>query len=252
MLPVEETCPYAHGPGYHLHLKFCEVGDSYGKESSSRGGVVTSSAATATTLAADAADTAAAATFNETSSPHFNRIWGCMQEARCRIMDERKQMVVIRDPREAAVSSFYFLKAGRFIPEETDIDTFVVRNFPTFCKWHMIRLALFARMVPSGKASFFWYDRWQAYPLRWHQEVLRAIGLRGLPDTVAKAACDAALADDFPFFSKGPDSHGQLEVPSREHSYRDDISMETSRIIDSMLRQWLPTEMLEELRHRSD
>ncbi|CAM9729509.1 unnamed protein product [Scytosiphon promiscuus] len=244
-LPVEDTCPYAHGAGYHLHLKFCETEDSHGEGGR---GVTPSAATYTTTLAANAADGGADA---ETSPFQFDRIWGCMEEARCRVVDDRKQMVVLRDPREAAVSSFYFLRAGRFIPENADIDAFVVQTFPTFCKWHGIRLALFTRMMPRENVSFFWYHKWRAHPLKWHQEVLRAVGLGGLPDSVAVDACDAALADDFPFFSKGRDSHGQVVVPSGEHSYRDDIAEETSRTIDSMLREWLPSELLEELRLHS-
>lgn len=252
-LPVEDTCPYAHRAGFHLHLNFCEANER-SKDAKKDRALTTSTATAATAFAANDADIAADAASAETSSLRFDRLWRCMEEARCRVVDDRKQMVVVRDPREVAVSSFHFLRAGRFLPEDADIDAFVVQKFPTFCKWLGVRLALFARMMPEEQASFFWYDDWQTQPLRWHQRVLRVVGLAGLPDSVAEAACDAALADDFPFFSKGRGSRGQLVVaaPSREHSYRDEVAEETLRVMDSTLREWLPYELVEELRRRSD
>lgn len=218
-LPVEETCPYSHNEGFHLHLKFCEevaAGSEEGSEASGN------------------------TPFN------FDKVWSCMKEAQCRVVDDRKQMVVFRDPRAASVSSFYHLKARGYVPEDVDIDSFVIQNFPLFCKSLVIRVTLFARMFPKDKVAFFWYDRWQATPLKWHRQLFHAVGLR-VPESVTAAASQAALADDFPFFSKGRDSHLGPVPPSETHTYRDDLSVETARSIDETMRQWLPLKFIGQL-----
>lgn len=217
-LPVEETCPYSHDVGYHLYLQFCQEADGSeeGSEASGDG------------------------------ASKFERVWRCMEEARCRVVDERKQMVVFRDPRAATVSSFYFLKAGGYVPEDVDIDSFVTKHFPVFCKWLAIRLALFSRMVREDRVAIFWYDRWQTAPLKWHRQFFHAVGLR-VPESVALAASRAALADDFPFFSKGRDEHLGSPPPSGSHTYREDLRVETNRAIDEMMRQWLPPKFIEHL-----
>lgn len=216
-LPVEETCAFSHDVGYHLYLKFCEEAD----EGIRQGG--------------------------DDPATVYGKVWGCMREAQCRVVDDRKQMAVFRDPRAAAVSSFYFLKAGGYVPEDLGIDAFVIGNLPVFCKWLLIRLALFTRMVPKGKVAFFWYDRWQLDPRGWHRHLFQAAGLR-VPDSVEAAACEAALADDFPFFSKGHDSHlGSVPTPGNLTAYRSDLSEETNRGIDEIMRQWLPPRLIDQL-----
>lgn len=213
-LPVEETCPYSHGVGYHLYLKFCEEAD--GSEAGGHSPAV------------------------------FDTVWRCMQEAQCRVVDDRKQMVIFRDPRAASVSSFFFLKAGGYVPEDQDIDAFVISNFPVFCKWLVIRMAIFARMFPKDKVAFFWYDRWQSTPLRWHRQLFQAVGLR-VPESVAVASSQAALADDFPFFSKGRDAHPGTAPAADSHTYRDDINVETARSIDETMKLWLPPKFIAQL-----
>lgn len=209
-LPVEETCPYSHGVGYHLYLQFCEQADR------SEGGI-------------------------------FDRVWRCMQEAQCQVVDHRKQMVIFRDPRAASVSSYFFLKAGGYLPEDQGIDAFVMENFPVFCKWLVIRFTLFARMFPKEQVAFFWYDKWQSTPLKWHRQLFQAVGLR-VPESVAVASSHAALADNFPFFSKGRDAHLGTVPPSESHTYRDDISVETARSIDETMRKWLPPKFIAQLK----
>eukprot|EP00903_Cladosiphon_okamuranus_P005538 g5515.t1 len=218
-LPVEETCPYSHGVGYHLYLDFCREADeiSEGREAT-----------------------------NGTRPAIFERVWRCMQDAQCPVVDDRKQMVIFRDPRAASVSSFFFLKAGGYIPEGQSIDEFVIQNFPVFCKWLVIRLALFSKMFPKDNVAVFWYDRWQSTPLKWHRHLFQAVGLR-VPETVAAASSQAALADDFPFFSKGRDAHLGTVPPVEIHTYRDDISVETARSIDETMKQWLPPKFISQL-----
>eukprot|EP00752_Nemacystus_decipiens_P011154 g9910.t1 len=213
-LPVEETCLYSHDVGYHLYLKFCEEADR--SEASGHSPAV------------------------------FDRVWGCMQEAQCRVVDDRKQMVIFRDPRAATVSSFFFLKAGGYVPAGQDIDEFVIQNFPVFCKWLVIRLALFTRMFPKDRVAFFWYDRWQKTPLKWHRQLFQAVGLR-VPESVAVASSRAALADEFPFFSKGRDAHLGAVPDAESHTYRDDISVETALSIDETMRLWLPPRFIAQL-----
>lgn len=225
-LPVEEACPYSHGVGYHLYLNFCEEADESATKKIEGGGETTSS--------------------DRNDPVVFDRVWRCMQEARCRVVDDRKQMVVFRDPRAASVSSYYFLRAGGYVPEDVGIDAFVTQNFPVFCKWLAIRLALFARVLPKEQVAFFWYERWQATPLKWHRQLFQAVGLR-VPESVAVAASRAALADDFPFFSKGRDVHLESVPPGRTHTYRDDISEETARSMDETMSRWLPPKFIEQL-----
>lgn len=218
-LPVEETCPYSHGVGYHLYLDFCKEADGILEGSEAR---------------------------SDNSPAIFEKVGSCMQEAQCPVVDHRKQMVIFRDPRASSVSSFFFLKAGGYVPEGQSIDEFVVQNFPVFCKWLVIRLTLFSQMFPKDKVAVFWYDRWQSTPLKWHRHLFQAVGLR-VPKSVAAASSQAALADDFPFFSKGRDAHLGTVPPVEVHSYRDDISVETARSIDETMRQWLPAKFISQL-----
>ncbi|CAM9488689.1 unnamed protein product, partial [Laminaria digitata] len=130
-----------------------------------------------------------------------------MDEAQCRLVDDRLQMVIFRDPRPAAVSSFYYLSSKKYIPEDMDVDAFLLRHFRSFCKWLLVRMVLFKQRTPKDQYVCFWYDQWKADPAEWYRQLFRMLGLT-FPGSVLVASTEAALADDFPFFSKGHDVHG--------------------------------------------
>lgn len=207
-LPVEDDCAFSHNGGFDLHSKFCpEVGAEGGS-----------------------------------SAANLGRVQRCMDEAQCRVVDDRLQMVIFRDPRASAVSSYYYLSSNKYIPEDMDIDTFVLENFADFCKWLLIRMVLFKQLTPKHKYMCFWYDEWKADPVRWYRRLFGMLGVH-VPETVVAAATDSALADEFPFFSKGRDAHGGSTPPPADHTYRDDISNDTAYRLDEIMRELIPPEL---------
>lgn len=210
-LPVEESCPFSHNLGFDLYPQFCEQGGKGGGP------------------AANCGD-----------------IWRCIEGAQCQVVDDRLQMVIFRDPRPAVVSSFYFLKTQNFIGGGVGIDEFVQDRFPGFCKWMAIRLGLFKRAMAKDKVAVFWYEEWQTDAVKWHRRFFKAVGLE-VPEGVLHSAVQGALANDFPFFTKGHDPHAGGVIPPAGSSYRDEISNDTARIIDETMRQWLPRDLLVKL-----
>lgn len=205
-LPVEDDCAFSHSVGFNLNPEVCpDVGEGGSPAANLRG------------------------------------IQQCMEEARCRLVDDRLQMLVFRDPRAAAVSSFYYLSANNYIPADMDVDTFILQNFRGFCKWLLVRIVLFTQMTQKDKHVFFCYDEWQTDAVEWHRKLFRMLGLI-VPDAVLVAAADAALADDFPFFTKGRDVHGGgTAPPPRDHTYRDDVTDDTAHRMDEIMREWIPS-----------
>lgn len=176
-LPVEDDCAFSHGVGFSLNPEVCpDVVEGGSPAANVRG------------------------------------IQQCMDEAQCPLVDDRLQMVVFRDPRPAAVSSFYYLSANKYIPADMDVDAFILQNFRGFCKWLLVRMVLFKQLTPKDKYFCFWYDEWQADAAGWHRQLFRMLGLT-VPDSVLVEAANAALADDFPFFTKGRDVHGGGTAP---------------------------------------
>lgn len=204
-LPVKDDCAYAHSVGFNLNPEVCpDVGEGGSPAANVRG------------------------------------IQQCMDEAQCRLVDDRLQMVIFRDPRPAAVSSFYYLSANNYIPADMDVDAFILQNFRGFCKWLLVRMVLFKRLTPKDRYFCFWYNEWKTDPAVWHRQLFRMLGLT-VPDSVLVAATDAALADDFPFFTKGRDVHGGgTAPPPPDHTYRDDVTNSTAQRMDEMMREWIP------------
>ena len=184
--------------------------------------------------------------------------------------DERHQFALLRDPRAAAVSTFFHERTHHVIKKDAiadgsqdTIDEFVLAVLPSLCQWVAIRHILFAELL-AEQSTIFWFEDAQGDPLRFHHEWLATAGLH-LPTTVAEAATDAALRGDFNFTTKGQNKHpGEetivagvgkgavaaadalvVEEEKREKpTWKDVLTPETVEKVDAIVRNWLPPAIL--------
>ena len=172
----------------------------------------------------------------------------CLHQNPCEITDSRLQMLILRDPRAVAVSSFFHLKmhppsfGGHRLRDES-VDAYALRLLPTICHFvHLRWLLLQERM--ADKTVEFEYDESLADPFGWHDRWLAAVGLTP-PKSVVQEATDTALRGEYGFAGKGVDEHpgGKEVTPAR--SWEDEISAAVVEQLNDICRVWLPPVLLE-------
>ena len=176
---------------------------------------------------------------------NYTDVLGCMKESPCRLTDDRLQMLVLRDPRSVAVSSYFWLLAHRTlpIPNEQTLKDYVLKMLPTICQYVHLRYVLLHEGM-SERMEEFEYEDSVANPLEWHQRWLAFVGLN-LPEKVVREASDKNSKRQYSFAEKGFDEHpgGKSATPSR--SFRDEVSEEFEAEMDRIARIWLPPNILE-------
>ncbi|CAM9470199.1 unnamed protein product [Scytosiphon promiscuus] len=178
-------------------------------------------------------------------------LYKCARESACRIVDDRLQMSVMRDPRPIAVSAyFHTLRTHPELLHTSSVDEYALSFLPAACKWVSIRYLLFAEIL-GHKSSLFWYDDAQENPGDWHSDFYDFIGIRVPMSVVERSVAvatgqvpDSRLAG---FPSKGIDVHsgGSESESSGKRTFRDEVSATTVSKMDDMLRVWLPPVLLE-------
>lgn len=180
---------------------------------------------------------------------NYSDLVGCIQEAACEITDDRLQLVILRDPRAIAVSSYFYRRNGRVISADTTLEEYVPQILPGICKWISIRYVLFSGLLLE-KSTIFWYNDSVARPIAWHRRFSDSVGLH-LPATVVDEAIDAALRGEFAFHSKGMDMHSESskEAIVTGRTWEDEIRGNHDLLaeLDATLRVWLPPVLLAKL-----
>lgn len=176
-------------------------------------------------------------------------LWDCVREAKCRIADDRLQMVVMRDPRPVAVSAYFHLM--RFHPSAVrydSVDDYVLALLPTMTKWISVRYLLFVELSPPDTYSLSWYNDSLADPVRWHQGFLSSVGIR-LPELEVMEQANAASKGGamFGVHSKGVDQHADGSREREGRSFENELRATTVIEMDKVLRLWLPPALLEKL-----
>ncbi|CBN79477.1 hypothetical protein Esi_0254_0001 [Ectocarpus siliculosus] len=171
----------------------------------------------------------------------------CLQQHPCRIVDDRIQMLILRDPRAVAVSSFFHLKTHHhpFWKHLTDesVDSFVLRMLPTICHFiHLRYLVLHEKL--GGKTVEFTYDESLADPLQWHQRWLSSVGLTPPPGVVLQAT-NTSLRREYGFAGKGVDKHPGGKEATEKRTWEDEISHDVAEQLEGICREWLPPVLLE-------
>ena len=185
--------------------------------------------------------------FADGTQPESNdAIWRCMREANCDVTDDWLQLVVLRDPRPAVVSTYFHLKAHTK-SKVGELDFFVSRQLPALCEWLAVRYILFCGFL-RHQSIVFWYDAAMADPLDWYFRFLYSIGLQ-LPYQPVNEIAEAARANAFRFRNKPTDEHPGQDVRNSTgpRKFEDEVSPETLKAADNILRQWLPPLLLENL-----
>lgn len=166
-----------------------------------------------------------------------------------RLADDRLQFVAMRDPRAAAVSTF-FHEALHPSPEQkvtigfdaNTLDEFVLEMVPVLCQWVALRYLLFTAIL-GGQSTIFWYHDALLDAHRWHSDWIASVGLH-LPETVVDEMADAALREDFNFETKGKNEHPGA---SQKPAWHDPLRPETLVALDVIVRKWLPPVVLAKL-----
>ena len=173
-------------------------------------------------------------------------LWSCIISTPCPIIDDSLQMVVMRDPRDVTVSSFYFWVRNH--PDQLrrfeSMDDFYLAFLPTLCKWLSVRFLLF-EVILKEQSSVFWYDDAVSHPRVWYSQFYSFAGLNAPPtllDETVHAHDEGGL--DLGLKLQNLDSHPN---GTASRSYKDEVSADVVDVIDDILRQWLPPAFLDRI-----
>ena len=188
-----------------------------------------------------------ACTFASGAKPKNNDdVWRCMQQANCDVTDDWLQLVVFRDPRQVVVSTYFHIKVHSH-KEVGDLDDFVARELPIICEYMAVRHILFSGFLPH-RSMVVWYKDAMADPLEWYYHFLNSVGLQ-LPYQIVNEAAEAAAANKLRFTPKHIDDHPGEEAKTDRsvRKFEDEVSSETFKFAEGILRQWLPPVFLAKL-----
>lgn len=209
MLPVGRACPWQHIEGVALRYRGCT-------------------------------------TVNGRPVKNWEDVLGCLHETPCDIVDSRVQMLILRDPRSVAVSTYYHIKThpthNIHIKVGETVEKFALRMLPTICRHVYIRYAILSEQM-SDKTVKFWFNDTIANPLAWHQRWLSSVGLE-LPENIVHEATDTALRRVFGFEAKGIYLHPGEERAEPGRLYEEEIGPRFRAKLDDICRIWLPPVLL--------
>lgn len=171
--------------------------------------------------------------------------------------DDRHQLVVMRDPRAAVVSTFFHQKKfplsktpGSVGGDIHTLDEFVVAMAPVLCQWVALRYILFSAVLQE-KSTVFWYCDAFLDAHRWHYEWMASVGVH-LPEPVVEEMAEAALREYFDFDTMGKNDHpGVATVDEQQDAprptWQELLKPETLVELDVIARKWLPPALLVKL-----
>lgn len=175
---------------------------------------------------------------------NFDELRLAMMLSGCSITDTSRQMVIFRDPRPLAVSSYFFQAARWKHPENhSGIDVYVQTMFPIFCQWTAIRYVLFMEIM-APQSSLFWYSDALSDTVGWHKLWFDSIGLQ-LPRSFVNETAHAAINGESGIKLRKKDPHNGEASMGSSRSYEDELSAETLASFEYHMRRWLPSELLE-------
>lgn len=169
----------------------------------------------------------------------YNDLLACIQESPCEIVDDRAQMVILRDPRPVTVSCFFHQMNYNRGAIKGTVEDYVMEMLPSVAQWVAIRHFLFEEML-ADRSTVFWYDDAIDQPLTWHQRWYESVGLR-LPSDVIEAASFASSGNGASNYRMPHPGGGHAAV---DRSFKDEIGEELQAYMDDVVRQWLPPVLL--------
>ncbi|CAM9643453.1 unnamed protein product [Scytosiphon promiscuus] len=174
-------------------------------------------------------------------------LWACMQEASCRIIDEKLQFAPLRDPRAVAVSTYFNRRKNPlFYSEYPDaprtVNEGVLKALPSVTKWIALRHILFEGML-ANRSKTFWYDDAIQDPLDWHLRWTELAGLR-LPIAWLEDITSLRMEGPWVDMTTGVNVHPGGRAESLNRTWKDEVSPEIIDEMNSVLRTWLPGVLL--------
>ena len=177
-------------------------------------------------------------------------LWKCVQEAACITNTSRRQLVIMRDPRAATSSSYFFLKAHGKMSHETSLDQYFQKNLEVISQWMSLRYFFFTQIL-ADQSELFWYEDHQDDPFDWHVRYLAFIGLNLPVDetlAIARTASEGDLNDILGYNEKGIDVHpGSPAKRSNYSTFEDELGEESLQMMNDVVRRWLPPVVLRKL-----
>ncbi|CAM9579189.1 unnamed protein product [Scytosiphon promiscuus] len=177
-------------------------------------------------------------------------LWACMQEASCKVSDDKLQFAPLRDPRAVAVSSFFHMRRNRGSDARDEqelptVDEVTLESLPIVSQWVALRHILFDGLMANSSATF-WYEDAQEDPLAWHFRWTEFAGLR-LPTSWVEHISSLRLEGPWVEKTLGVNPHpGGTEV-SEARTWKDEVSPEIVDEMNSIVRTWLPPVLLARL-----
>lgn len=173
-------------------------------------------------------------------------LWKCVRNAACPITDDRLQMAILRDPREVTISNYYYWirKSPKKLERFKSKDEFFLVFLPSVCKWMSIRYLLFSELL-EDRSSIFWYNDAVENPNAWFSQFFSLAGLN-VPPAILNETVRAQEGGgvNLGFAEQRLDDHPNGTL---SRSYKDEISAETVKGVDDILRLWLPPDYLDKL-----
>lgn len=182
--------------------------------------------------------------------------------SQCPFLDDRLQMVAMRDPREVVVNAYFHivLQHVMSVPRELGTaDQYALRMLPTVAKWTSVRHVLFGKILEKT-STMFWYDEALAYPRNWHCRFLSFVGLavprEAVHDAAESATTGGRILASFPTSSMnknldlnkhqlgGEDATGATTMSSMDKSFRDELEEATLGRMEEVFRLWLHPDLL--------
>lgn len=190
--------------------------------------------------------------FADGSRPqNYREIVDCVKESQCPITaSDMHQLVIFRDPREVAVSTYYFTNEYTKLlpngePRET-VDAYALRILPILCEWISVRHIVFGEYLAKNSTAF-WYDEIKSDPVEYHRAWLALVGLH-LPVRELGIAVERAVHGELDFHTKGFDPHPGLSTDHpRNRTLEAQLRNDTLPRMEPILQQWLPPVFLSKL-----
>lgn len=179
-------------------------------------------------------------------------LWECIRQTQCKYLDNRLQLAVLRHPGAVTVSAYHQFRRIKMLradnePDQNpvvDINTFFLAHLAAVTKWISVRYMVFSELLPQNQTEIFFFEDAISDPVEWHRRFYTFAGINLPPPLVHRAAEIA---------QNGRGSHNDTSLAleqtaltvNGDRSFRNELKPDTLAFMDSVLRIWLPNELLE-------
>lgn len=179
-------------------------------------------------------------------------LWDCIRQTQCKYLDDRLQLAVLRHPGAVTVSAYYQFRRMKMLRADNepnqnpmvDINTFFVAHLPAVTKWISVRYMVYTEMLPQNQTEIFFFEDAISDPVDWHRRFYSFAGLN-LPPPMVHRAAEIAQNGRGSSNDTSLASEEAALIANSDRSFRDELKPDTLAYMESVLRIWLPSELLE-------